>query len=158
MCFCNFCESLRTARLIRGRGLSLFFLNNLDSRVKTKGGWFFILGFNMLNFQICFPVNRVETQHVKHNFYRHLLFWFIYRLLFWNFRHRLVRLYWYESIAEASIPLMFVAAVVAGKDIESNLRAGSWRTGFRNALRNVPGSFSCIVIIVTSACPAPLRT
>ena len=42
-----------TARLIRGRGLSLFFLNNLDSRVKTKGGWFFILGFNMLNFQIC---------------------------------------------------------------------------------------------------------
>ena len=58
------------------RGLSLFFLNNLaccdlcmlDSRVKTKGGWFFILGFNMLNFQIC------QTQHVKHNFYRQSLF------------------------------------------------------------------------------------
>ena len=42
-----------------------------------------------------FGVQHVETQHVKHNFYRHLLFWFIYTFLFWNFRHRLVRHYWY---------------------------------------------------------------
>ena len=35
-------------------------------------------------------------------FYRHLLFWFIYRLLFWNFRHRLVRHYWYGNIGSWS--------------------------------------------------------
>ena len=28
-------------------------------------------------------------------FYRHMFCWFIYTLPFWNFRHRLVRYYWY---------------------------------------------------------------
>ena len=31
-------------------------------------------------------------------FYRHMFCWFIYTLPFWNFRHRLVRYYWYIYI------------------------------------------------------------
>ena len=54
-----------------------------------------------------FGVQHVETQHVKHNFYRHLLFWFIYRLLFWNFRHRLVRHYWYTVVQYNCIICLF---------------------------------------------------
>ena len=30
-------------------------------------------------------------------FYRHMFCWFIYTLPFWNFRHRLVRYYWYSQ-------------------------------------------------------------
>ena len=56
MCICNFCESLRTARVTQAskRIKSCLFFQQigvfcmLASRGKTKGGWFFILGFNML--------------------------------------------------------------------------------------------------------------
>ena len=102
---------------------------SLDSRVKTKGGWFFILGFNMLNFQIC------QTQHVKHNFYRQSLFWFIYRLLFWNFRHRLVRHYWYmlreAARAQCLLEENVLSSGSSGQHMGGNMR--KWQEGNHDA-------------------------
>ena len=125
--FCNFCESLRTSRqtqasnaVVCNVGCLCFFSTTWRVVIsacwtvvsKQKGGWFFILGFNMLNFQIC------QTQHVKHNFYRQSLFWFIYRLLFWNFRHRLVRHYWYCIWLPPAYypPLTMTILIIVGED------------------------------------------
>ena len=38
------------------------------------------------------------NQGCHKRFYRHMFFWFIFTLPFWNFRHRLVRYYWYIYI------------------------------------------------------------
>ena len=111
MCICNFCESLRTARVTQAskKIKSCLFFQQIGVL------WSLHVGQSWQNKRrvvFHFGVQHVETQHVKHNFYRHLLFWFIYTLLFWNFRHRLVRHYWYIRVSEPRNPKPLMMVLV----------------------------------------------
>ena len=70
-----------------------------------------------------FKMGIVETCHT-HKFYRHLFFWIIYIFFpFWNFRHRLVRLYWYSKIPLSKSPWPFRYGGLARRRI----RRAHWR-------------------------------
>ena len=69
-------------KLLSSRSLQYFVSVGVDT--KQEGWRFLILGFSILSFQICFPVNMIEARHVKVNFYRQSFF----------VLHRLVWHYW----------------------------------------------------------------
>lgn len=79
------CKRLRAAVVLVFKLLSssLQYFVSVCVDTKQEGGRFFILGFSMLSFQICFPVNMIEARHVKVNFYRQSFF--VLRRLVWHY-------------------------------------------------------------------------